>query len=245
MGFNLGAGLAKMGESIANTAGEAAINIQRAELEKERIALADSLAGARESKGRQEAGMINAAAAKEDRDWRTAEAEKREAGEQSRFETREKNETARTAITNSRMLALHDLSERAADGRLDKQLAAAKAELALRVKDKTEERIVEAAVKASQRPVQMPYTTAAGDQASRTVMVTDPILVAAKLRDTGHPDLANPFDPKPVKQAPRADAAPTAPPSLVGTKGLQWNPSLQRFRDADGKMYDKNGKPVK
>jgi len=37
-----------MGKSIANTAGEAAINIQRAELEKERIALADSLAGARE-----------------------------------------------------------------------------------------------------------------------------------------------------------------------------------------------------
>lgn len=245
MRFNLGAGLAEMGKSIANTAGEAAINIQRAELEKERIALADSLAGARESKGRQESGMINAAAAKEERDWRSAEAEKREEGENTRFLLREKGETERTAISNSRMLALHDLSERAADGRLDKQLAAAKAELALKVKDKTEERIVEAAVKASQRPVQMPYTTAAGEQASRTVMVTDPILVAAKLRDTGHPDLANPFDPKPVKQAPRADAAPTAPPSLVGTKGLQWNPSLQRFRDADGKMYDKNGKPVK
>lgn len=189
--------------------------------------------------------MINAAAAKEDRDWRTTEAEKREAGEQSRFETREKNETARTAITNSRMLALHDLSERAADGRLDKQLAAAKEQALAIAKNKEDERILESVTSTSKVQVQVPYMSAQGEPATRPEWVVSPALVAEKLRDLKRPDLANPFDPKPVKQAPRADAAPTAPPSLVGTKGLQWNPSLQRFRDADGKMYDKNGKPVK
>lgn len=244
MGFNLGAGLAEMGRSVAQTAGDAALNIQRAELDRQRIELADSLQGARESKNRQETSLINSAAAKEERDWRSTEADKREAGETSRFETRERNETERTKISNSRMLALHDLSERAADGRLDKQLAAAKAEAGLRAKDKSEERVIESAIKSSQRPVEMPYITANGDKASRTVMVTDPIAVAAKLRDTGHPDLANPFDPKPVKQAPKA-AAVTAPPSLAGLPGLQFNPGLKQYRDDKGNLYDATGKPVK
>lgn len=244
MAFNLGGGLAEMGRSVAQTAGEAAINIQRAELEKERIALADSLQGARESKNRQETSLINEAAAEKERGWRSSEAEKREASENERFLAREAGETARTAISNKRMLDLHALTEMAADGRLEKQLAAAKAEVALRVKDKTEERIVEAAVKASQKPVQMPYTTAAGEQASRTVMVTDPVAVAAKLRDTGHPDLANPFDPKPVKAAPKAVAV-SVPPALAGLGKLQFNAELKQYRDTKGNLYDATGKPVK
>lgn len=244
MGFNLGAGLAEMGKSIAQTAGDAAINMQRAELERQRIELADSLQGARESRARRETSLINEAAAEKERNWRSVEADKREAAEQSRFETREKNETARTAITNNRMLALHDLSERAADGRLEKQLAAAKAEATQRAKDKAEERIIESAIKSSQRPVEMPYITAAGEKASRTVMVTDPVAVAAKLRDTGHPDLANPFDPKPVKQAPKAEAV-ARPPALAGLPGkLQFNPSLKQYRDDKGNLYDANGKPI-
>lgn len=244
MGFNLGAGLAEMGRSVAATAGDAALNIQRAELDRQRIELADSLQGARESKGRQETSLLNNAAAAEERNWRSAEADKREAAETERFNTRETNETERSRIANNRMMALHDLTEKAADGRLDKQLTAARAEAMQRAKDKTEERIIKSAEEASKVPVEMPYITANGDKASRTVMVMDPVRVAAKLRDTGHPDLANPYDPKPIKAAPKAPAV-TAPPALAGLPGLQFNPSLKQYRDDKGNLYDASGKPVK
>lgn len=49
MGFNLGAGLAAMGGSIATTAGEAAINAQKADLDTQRELLADRLATTRET----------------------------------------------------------------------------------------------------------------------------------------------------------------------------------------------------
>lgn len=209
MGFNLGGGLAEMGKSIAQTAGDAALNMQRAELDRQRIELADSLQGARESKNRQETSLINEAAAEKDRKWRSEEAAKREAGETERFETRERNETERTKISNNRILALHELSEKAADGRLEKQLAAARTTAMALARDKAEERIIKSAEEASKVPVEMPYITANGDKATRTVMVMDPVRVAAKLRDSGHPDLANPYDPKPVKVAPKAK--PTGP----------------------------------
>lgn len=244
MAFNLGGGLAEMGRSVAQTAGEAAINIQRAELEKERIALADSLAGARDSKNRQETSLINSAAAKEEREWRSTEAAKKEAADTERFIIGQENETKRTGITNNRILSLHNSSEASADARAQKQLDFQINQAKELAKNKAQERIIESAVKASQKPVQMPYTTAAGETASRTVMVADPVAIAAKLRDTGHPDLANPFDPKPVKQAPKAAAA-AAPPALAGLPGLQYNPSLKQYRDDKGNLYDATGKPVK
>lgn len=48
MPFDLGAGLASMGGSIAETAGRGALEIQRADLDRQRILLADELQGKRE-----------------------------------------------------------------------------------------------------------------------------------------------------------------------------------------------------
>lgn len=52
MAFNIGAGLAEAGKSIAASAQAYGLESQKAELEKERLTLADQLAGAREEKGR-------------------------------------------------------------------------------------------------------------------------------------------------------------------------------------------------
>ena len=191
MGFNLGAGLAEMGKSIAQTAGDAALNIQRAELDRQRIELADSLQGARESKNRQETSLLNEVAAEKDRNWRRAEAEKKEAADTERFNTREENETARTKISNDRILSLHKLSEAAADGRLEKQLAAASEQAKALIKDKEDNRLLESARNAGVSPVQVEGVSASGVRMMRTVMVPDPEKIAKALSD--RPDLAAPY----------------------------------------------------
>ncbi len=58
MGFDLGAGLAGMGASIAQTAGSAALEMQKAGLEEDKVRLADELATTRESAGRQEQEVL-------------------------------------------------------------------------------------------------------------------------------------------------------------------------------------------
>lgn len=54
MAFNVGAGLAAMGESVAKYAGAMGLEAQRAELQRESLTLANELATERESKGRKE-----------------------------------------------------------------------------------------------------------------------------------------------------------------------------------------------
>lgn len=52
MAFDFGAGLANAGAAIADTAGKWTLEAQKADLETQKIKLADELAGAREEKGR-------------------------------------------------------------------------------------------------------------------------------------------------------------------------------------------------
>lgn len=54
-GFNVGAGLAQMGQTVAQTMGAGMLEQQRAMLERERLTLANTMAAERESKGRAEA----------------------------------------------------------------------------------------------------------------------------------------------------------------------------------------------
>lgn len=63
MAFDLGNGLSAAGTAVAATAGAYTLESQKADLENQKIQLADALAGKRESAGRQEQGMINATAA--------------------------------------------------------------------------------------------------------------------------------------------------------------------------------------
>lgn len=52
MAFDIGAGLAEAGKAVAQTAGTYLLESQKADLEKEKLVLADQLAGAREEKQR-------------------------------------------------------------------------------------------------------------------------------------------------------------------------------------------------
>lgn len=63
MPFDISNGLANAGTAVAATAGQYALESQKAELENQKVMLADQLAGKRESAGRQEQGLINATAA--------------------------------------------------------------------------------------------------------------------------------------------------------------------------------------
>lgn len=53
--FDVGAGLAEMGQAVAKTAGVALLEQQKSDLDKERLVLANELATERESRGRKEA----------------------------------------------------------------------------------------------------------------------------------------------------------------------------------------------
>lgn len=69
MAFDIGAGLAEMGKSLAQTGQVLAIEQQRANLEKEKVMLADQLAGVREEKGR----VFQAGESEKQRTWQSGE----------------------------------------------------------------------------------------------------------------------------------------------------------------------------
>ena len=73
MAFDVSAGLSSMGEAVAKTAGAYTLEIQKAEQQKQMIVLADEMAGARESRGRQEQGLINSAAAEKSQAFQSGE----------------------------------------------------------------------------------------------------------------------------------------------------------------------------
>lgn len=105
MAFNIGAGLSAMGASVANTAGSEALEMQKSNLESQRDILADQLAGARESKGRQEAGEIAATAAGKQQEFEKGLENTKEifaASESSKqLSAQEQEETARNLTTLS------------------------------------------------------------------------------------------------------------------------------------------------
>lgn len=84
MAFDIGNGLASAGAAVADTAGKYTLEAQKAELENGKITLADQLAGKRESAGRQEQGLINAAAADKLQTFQGGENEKNRASEEKR-----------------------------------------------------------------------------------------------------------------------------------------------------------------
>lgn len=59
MAFDVGAGIAAMGEQVAKVTGLAALEQQKSGLENERLKLANDLATTRESKGRQESHVLD------------------------------------------------------------------------------------------------------------------------------------------------------------------------------------------
>lgn len=117
MAFNFGAGLAEMGGAIAKTAGTALLEQQKSDLDKERLVLADELAGKRQDKQNE----FIAGQSVLDREHKTSENALNRASEEKR--------TAMSAGASIQSALIHERS-------VDKQIAAAKpirdAELALK-----------------------------------------------------------------------------------------------------------------
>lgn len=206
MGFSLSGGLSAMGGAISKTAGIAALEIQRNNLEKDKLALAEALAEGRETRGREQAAEINKEAAGREMEFRAGESLLnrgheaaltgiREKGENERLAIREKGETARNAATNSRLSANEAAAQKRFDAEMKLRIDAAKKE----AKDREEKRILDSAIAASTTTEEQEYTTADGERATRPVKVFNPEKAAGILRDTGHENLAAPLFPKKVK----------------------------------------------
>lgn len=73
MVFNIGNGLSEMGKSVAQTAQAYTLEAQKAELETQRLKLANDLAMERESVGRRETAQFAEAAAEKQRGWQSGE----------------------------------------------------------------------------------------------------------------------------------------------------------------------------
>lgn len=101
MGFDIGAGLSALGGAVAQTAGSAALEAQKADLDNQRIALADQLAGAREHVGRVETGLINQQAADKQRDFEAGQTTVKEAGATGRTILSNQSEETRTGMAQS------------------------------------------------------------------------------------------------------------------------------------------------
>lgn len=84
MAFDIGNGLSSAGTAVAATAGAYTLEAQKADLENQKIKLADDLAGKRESAGRQEQGLINATAADKLQTFQGGENEKNRTSEEKR-----------------------------------------------------------------------------------------------------------------------------------------------------------------
>lgn len=124
MGFNFGAGLSEMGKSIAGTAGDMILNSQRADLERQRIELAESLAEGRETRGRTQQAEINDKAATKDRDWRSGESILNRSHETELEDTRQSGANERSRLERGTQMAIHADSEANANVRAQVDLAA-------------------------------------------------------------------------------------------------------------------------
>lgn len=81
MAFDVGAGLAQVGQTVTQVAGAGMLEQQRATLEQQRLQLANDLAGQRESAGRQETAALSAAENRRHEAFQAGEGEKNRAAQ--------------------------------------------------------------------------------------------------------------------------------------------------------------------
>ncbi len=200
MQFSLSGGLSEMGKSIANTAGDMMLTTQRAELEKQRLQLAETLAEGRESRGREQQAGINAAAADKEQTFRSGESLLNREHEDTMLDTRETGENTRAKLQRDQTLGLHNVSEANAESRFEQEMQLRVNQAQEATTDKKETQILNAAIAAGTKTIEQSYTTADGSIATRPMKVTDPDAIAKALRRGGLEDMANIFAPKPAKK---------------------------------------------
>jgi len=195
MGFSLSGGLSSMGKAISTTAGDMIVSEQRAQLDRERLELAEKLAEGRETRRDDRQSIINSKAAQLDRDFRVDEAGKNRTHDLARDTKREEGDDRRARMTNERLAA----SEGAAAARFNKQMQFNIDQAEAAARDKKDQNFLNATIAANTNWREEKYTTADGEQATRLVKDVDEKIVAAALRATGRNEMAAAFAPPPSK----------------------------------------------
>jgi len=195
MGFSLSGGLSSMGKSIANTAGDMILSEQRAELDRQRLALAESLAEGRETRRDERQSVINTKAAEADRDFRKGESVLNREHDLARDTKREAGDDRRARMANERMAA----SEAGQAARFTQQMEFNIKQAEEVARDKKDQTFLNTVIAANTKFIEQPYTTADGERATRLVKEVDATAAAASLRAAGKNEMANAFAPPPSK----------------------------------------------
>ena len=217
MGFSLSGGLSSMGKAISTTAGDMIVSEQRAQLDRERLELAEKLAEGRESRRDERQSVINAAAADKDRGFRSDQAALNREHDLTRDTKREEGDDRRARMTNARSIA----SDAAAAARHNEEMRFRFEEAKDRARTAEEKRILDSALASSTKKVPMTAPSANGEgTVTRYVDVTNYVEAAGKLRDTGHENLAAPLfaKPKPGAKSANVTGKPKPPLGSVADK---------------------------
>jgi hypothetical protein len=241
MQFNFGAGIAAGAKAAADQYAKVSLEDQKADLENQKIQLADQLAGARESAGRKEAAGYAEKAAEKEQGFRTGLETLHETHADIRYAKEQEEQTKRDAATNARMTTLSAAEINAANSRTDKEIGSRVALAKEAARTAEEKDIIDGIVKANTEKIPLIDKTGApvlgsNDQPLYETRVNTE-KVAGILRDTGHFAAANHFDPTPPK--------PATPAALLGKPNVSWNAAKGQFRDATGTLYDRNGAEIK
>lgn len=240
--INFSGGLSAMGQSIAETAGVAGLNAQKADLEMQKDQLASQLAEGRETRL---AGVKAGYDAQSDSRRDTAAMDRlhvTESGARDRQDALHKNNldeiSARSKAQISAAAAVHgmdlnDLSWIETDDATGTKFGVSKSgkkiDLGITGPNAADEKLLARAERFAQRTVVNPETQ------EKTTEI-DETKAADFLARQGRDDLAKGY------KTPKAPVAPPAPKGVPA--GSQYSPSRQQWRDSSGKLYDANGAPV-
>lgn len=246
MGFDIGAGLSAMGQTIANQAGSEALNLQKAQLDQQKDQLASQLAEGRETRL---AGVKAGYDAQSDTRRDTAAMDRlnvsesgqdRRQTEQGKIRLTEISAQSRAQI--SAAAAAHGMeasdlqwveTDDATGKRYGVSKNGSKIDLGITGPNADDEKLLTRAEKFSlvKKTVVDPDS---GDKTTQEAI--DPTKAAEFLTRQGRPDLAKGYN---------QPAAPVAPPIPTGLPpGSQYSPSRKQWRDPKGKLYDAKGAPI-
>lgn len=246
MPFDIGAGFAEMGKTVANQAGAEALELQRSQLETQKDQLISQLTEGRETrlagvkagydtqleKSREDAAMARTNVTEAGADRRTAMQLQNNLQEIS---ARTKGQIAVAAAEHG--LDAKDITSIETDDNTGKKFGITKTgqkvDLGITGPNAADEKLMARAEKfgMTKKTVVDPDT---GEKTTEDEI--DPQKAADFLRRQGRDDLAKGYA---AAKAPVIPAIPKGVPP-----GSQYSPSRKMWRDPQGNLYDMNGSPV-
>lgn len=242
--INIGNGLSEMGKSIAESAGQAGLLAQKAEVERAQAELTNQLIGARESTGRAEEHKYRSQELDDRQEFETQRDERQgqqrlkeiEVGHQNTLsEISARSKAQISAAVAERGLDVNDIKEIETDESGKKYgitRTGKKIDLGITGPNSADEKLLARAERFA-----LVKRTVVDDEGNKTTEDSiDPTKAAEFLTRQGRGDLAKGY---------QKAKAPTAPPMPSGLPaGSQYSPSRNQWRDPSGKLYDASGKPV-